>query len=123
MHSVPPFGAAWMLGVRRCRSTSNPISPLRRLLPASPNADRRTRCPRCCGAPSGADPQSGTPAHPEAHFAVHYLNNGGSIVRLQQLLGHSELGSTILYLRYASIPLREIDTPLDVLQGRHRERK
>lgn len=56
-------------------------------------------------------------------FAVHYLNNGGSIVRLQQLLGHSELGSTLLYLRYASIPLREVDTPLDVLQGRHRERK
>jgi len=31
--------------------------------------------------------------------------------------GHSELGSTLLYLRYASIPLRETDTPLDVLQA------
>jgi site-specific recombinase XerD len=56
-------------------------------------------------------------------FAVHYLNNGGSIVRLQQLLGHSELGSTLIYLKYAAIPLRETDTPLDVLRGRHRERK
>ena len=56
-------------------------------------------------------------------FAVHYLNNGGSIVRLQQLLGHSDLGSTLLYLKYASIPLREIATPLDVLRGCERVRK
>jgi site-specific recombinase XerD len=56
-------------------------------------------------------------------FAVHYLNNGGSIVRLQQILGHSDIGSTLLYLRYAAIPLREIDTPLDHLRGQHRDRK
>ena len=56
-------------------------------------------------------------------FAVHYLNNGGSIIRLQQLLGHTDLGTTILYLKYASIPLRDIETPLDVLRGTKRERK
>jgi site-specific recombinase XerD len=48
-------------------------------------------------------------------FAVHYLNNGGNLVRLQQLLGHAHLTTTLLYLRYASIPLRDIDSPLDQL--------
>jgi site-specific recombinase XerD len=56
-------------------------------------------------------------------FAVHYINNGGSLVRLQQLLGHSHLSTTLLYLRYAAIPLRDIDTPLDVLRGMSRNRK
>ncbi len=56
-------------------------------------------------------------------FAVHYINNGGSLVRLQQLLGHAHLSTTLLYLRYAAIPLRDIDTPLDILRGRSRNRK
>ncbi len=55
-------------------------------------------------------------------FAVHYINNGGSLVRLQQLLGHAHLSTTLLYLRYAAIPLRDIDTPLDILRGKSRNR-
>lgn len=50
-------------------------------------------------------------------FAVHYLNNGGSLTRLQQLLGHAHMSTTLLYLRYAAIPLKEIPTPLDHLTG------
>ena len=55
-------------------------------------------------------------------FAVHYLNNGGSLVRLQQLLGHAHISTTLVYLKYTSIPLREIATPLDSLMGKSREK-
>jgi site-specific recombinase XerD len=53
-------------------------------------------------------------------FAVHYLNNGGSLIRLQQLLGHAYISTTLVYLKHASIPLREVATPLDVLTGKSR---
>ncbi len=54
------------------------------------------------------------PPHALRHsFAVHYLNVGGNILRLQQLLGHTYLSSTLIYLRYASIRLNDIDSPLD----------
>jgi site-specific recombinase XerD len=56
-------------------------------------------------------------------FAVHYLNNGGSILRLQQLLGHAHVSTTFVYLQYASIPLREVTTPLDVMVGKSRPPK
>lgn len=48
-------------------------------------------------------------------FAVHYLNNGGNILRLQQLLGHTYLTSTLIYLKYASFALRDMAGPLDFL--------
>lgn len=48
-------------------------------------------------------------------FAVHYLNCGGNILRLQQLLGHTYLSSTLIYLRYISIRLQDITSPLDQL--------
>lgn len=56
-------------------------------------------------------------------YAVHYINNGGALTRLQQLLGHANLATTLIYLKYAAIPLRDIDTPLDVLRGKTRNRK
>jgi site-specific recombinase XerD len=45
-------------------------------------------------------------------FAVHYLNNGGNLIRLKQLLGHACMDTTLRYLSYASIPLRDIPSPL-----------
>lgn len=37
-------------------------------------------------------------------FAVHYLNKGGSIFSLKLLLGHSNITTTLSYLRYAKLP-------------------
>lgn len=48
-------------------------------------------------------------------FAIHYLEKGGNLMRLQQLLGHAQIGTTLRYLSYASIPLADIDSPLDRL--------
>lgn len=48
-------------------------------------------------------------------FAVHYLNNGGSLIRLKQLLGHKYLSTTLRYLSYASVPLRAPLSPLHFL--------
>lgn len=66
--------------------------------------------------------RSGLRKHVNPHtlrhcFAVHYLNNGGNILRLQQLLGHTYLSSTLRYLSYATFRLADISSPLDVLYG------
>jgi site-specific recombinase XerD len=48
-------------------------------------------------------------------FAVHYLDNGGSLLRLKELLGHEQLSTTLHYLKYSKIPLTESQTPLESL--------
>lgn len=48
-------------------------------------------------------------------FAVHYLNFGGSIFRLQKLLGHEYITTTLNYLKYAIIPDSSDLSPLDNL--------
>jgi site-specific recombinase XerD len=48
-------------------------------------------------------------------FAVHYLNRGGSIFRLQKLLGHEYITTTLHYLKYAIIPDSSDLSPLDYL--------
>jgi len=51
-------------------------------------------------------------------FAVHFLNNGGRIPQLQQLLGHSNITTTLHYLKYAHQLHNETPTPLDhLMQG------
>jgi integrase/recombinase XerD len=51
-------------------------------------------------------------------FAVHYLNNGGNILRLQQLLGHADVETTFHYLKFCTIPLLDTPTPLSVMLHR-----
>ena len=48
-------------------------------------------------------------------FAVHYLNTGGNLIRLQQLLGHKYLTTTLRYLSYATPELKDIPSPLSLL--------
>jgi len=46
-------------------------------------------------------------------YAVHFLNNGGHLPQLQKLLGHDNITTTLHYLKYAHVPLQQIQTPLD----------
>ena len=46
-------------------------------------------------------------------YAVHFLNNGGHLPQLQSLLGHAHISTTLHYLKYARLPLKQIKTPLD----------
>ena len=58
-------------------------------------------------------------------FAVQYLNHGGNLIRLKQLLGHTNIGTTLRYLSYASPELatllpsavKDIPSPLSFLFG------
>lgn len=56
-------------------------------------------------------------------YAVHFLNNGGHLPQLQTLLGHKHISTTLHYLKYAHIPLKQIITPLDYLMIKRDENK
>lgn len=56
-------------------------------------------------------------------FAIHYINNGGSLLRLQQLLGHENIETTLHYLKFCSIALIDTPTPLSILLKRLAEVK
>ncbi len=56
-------------------------------------------------------------------YAVHFLNNGGHLPQLQRLLGHQNITTTLHYLKYAHIPLKQIKTPLECLMLHGHEAK
>jgi len=49
-------------------------------------------------------------------YAVHFLNFGGTLPQLQQLLGHEYLSTTLHYLKYAVLPDSQTISPLDKLK-------
>ncbi len=48
-------------------------------------------------------------------FAVHFLEQGGSILQLKEQLGHKQLQSTLRYLRVVYPQKQAVRSPLDVL--------
>ena len=48
-------------------------------------------------------------------FAVQYLNHGGNLIRLKELLVHTNISTTLRYLSYASPELKDIPSPLSFL--------
>ena len=56
-------------------------------------------------------------------FAVHFIENGGNLLRLKELLGHEHLETTFHYLKFCKIPLADIPTPLAVLLARQEAEK
>lgn len=56
-------------------------------------------------------------------YAVHYIENGGNLIRLKELLGHEQIETTLHYLKFCKIPLSDCPTPLSVLLARQRARQ
>lgn len=50
-------------------------------------------------------------------FATHLLEDGVDIVTIKELLGHSQLRSTLTYLHVAHLERRNAHSPLDTLYG------
>jgi len=66
--------------------------------------------------------QSGIKKHVTTHtlrhsFATHLLEDGVDIVTIKELLGHSQLRSTLIYLHVAHLERRNAHSPLDTLYG------
>jgi integrase/recombinase XerD len=49
-------------------------------------------------------------------FATHLLENGTDIVRIQRLMGHANISTTLLYLQLAKVKILQVKSPLDSLQ-------
>jgi hypothetical protein len=43
------------------------------------------------------------------------LDNGGSLLRLKELLDHGHIETTLHYLKFSKIPLTEVATPLEIM--------
>ena len=54
-------------------------------------------------------------------FATHLIENGASLIQVKELMGHSNIRSTMCYVHVANIDLG-LESPLDVFMKR-RERK
>jgi site-specific recombinase XerD len=48
-------------------------------------------------------------------FATHLLENGVDIVRIQRLMGHANISTTLLYLQLAKVKILQVKSPLDSL--------
>jgi integrase/recombinase XerD len=48
-------------------------------------------------------------------FATHLLEDGTDIVRIQKLMGHANIRTTLLYLHVAKVKLLQVKSPLDSL--------
>ena len=50
-------------------------------------------------------------------YATHALEHGMNIKRLQILMGHTSLQTTLIYLQVSEVPLVPDFSPLDIWEG------
>ncbi|KFI34946.1 integrase [Peptococcaceae bacterium SCADC1_2_3] len=50
-------------------------------------------------------------------FATHLLNNGASILQIKDLLGHSDIKTTSMYLHLTHAQVLGLKSPLDFTNG------
>jgi site-specific recombinase XerD len=51
-------------------------------------------------------------------YATHLLEQGVNIVTLKQLLGHSDISTTMIYLHVTQCDIQKAHSPLDTLYRR-----
>jgi integrase/recombinase XerD len=54
-------------------------------------------------------------------FATHFLEDGGDVFRLKDLMGHSSLKTTLLYIHIQHENLTKITSPLDLIMGEEKQ--
>lgn len=75
-------------------------------------------------ARKSAGVKKGTGLHTLRHsFATHLLEAGYDIRKIQVLMGHSRLSTTMIYLHVSRETLSKVPSPLDLIDINHAEKK